>query len=595
MLCLLVAVVAAQGLPAGGIDVVALDWMETPVGGLERTGAVSERIREAGPAFQEALRVRLPRKGAESNATQLTLLNRTPIQKGDVLLAEFHLRGQALDGGPAEITFMFEKATEPWTKSAVEGVRGHAHPSRWRRAVIAFESNAAYAPGEAMASFRFAGQAQTVLLGGVRILNYRRTRSLESLQALAFSRNPLGTVEARLLRGQPRQTMLGFGGNFCQPRYGRSEAMDPVGETNLRTLNVFHARIGLPLERWAPAPGQYVEDGPPKAALQALGRFAKMGIPTVVSVWEGPAWMLPGSREASGKRLPPERYRECIEAVALFLEVAKHQYGSEPEYFSFNEPDYGVNFKFSPQEMAAFVKQAGVVFAQRGLKTRFVVADTANGTNFADYARPLLEDREIAKYLGPLAFHSWDALTASDAAYRAIAELGRKHRKPVWCLEAGHDAQLWQARDPWASWENALRTALAYERTLRLTEAQLMSYWTYQDNYPLVSQDGKTPYPVQRVMRQMERVFAKGARVAWVETGVSELRALGTTSGAALLVNPVGPGRVRLSGLPVRQAVQITVSTAERQGVATSTRADAQGRLEVGLPARSVVTVRPAG
>jgi hypothetical protein len=245
--------------------------------------------------------------------------------------------------------------------------------------------------------------------------------------------------------------------------------------------------------------------------------------------------------------------------------------------------------------MAAFVKQAGAVFAQRGLKTRFVVADTANGTNFADYARPLLEDREIAQYLGPLAFHSWDALTASDAAYQAIAELGRKHRKPVWCLEAGHDAQLWQARDPWASWENALRTALAYERTLRLTEAQLMSYWTYQNNYPLVSSDGKTPFPVHGVIKQMEGVFAKGARVALVDVGPSELRALGTTAGSVLLVNPVGPGRVRLSGLPAGRTVQVSTSTSERQGVATSGRTDARGVLEISMPARSVVTVRPVG
>ena len=103
---------------------------------------------------------------------------------------------------------------------------------------------------------------------------------------------------------------------------------------------------------------------------------------------------------------------------------------------------------------------------------------------------PLLEDPSIAPYLGPIAFHCWDVLSASDASYTAIADLGKRFKKPVWCLEAGHDAQLWQMKDPWATWDNALRTAMAYEKTIRLSGATVMDYWTLQDNYPVVDNSG---------------------------------------------------------------------------------------------------------
>jgi hypothetical protein len=174
--------------------------------------------------------------------------------------------------------------------------------------------------------------------------------------------------------------------------------------------------------------------------------MARRKIPITGSVWEGPQWMVGGTPEQGGKTLPRERYDDCIEAVAQFLVTARDKYNAPVDYFSFNEPDYGINFKFTPAQMAEFIRLAGPRFAALGLKTKFLTADTANGSNFVEYARPLLEDKTIAPYLGPLAFHSWDVLGATDEKYTGIAALGRQYNRPVWCTEAGHDAQLWQAQ-----------------------------------------------------------------------------------------------------------------------------------------------------
>lgn len=582
--------------PPGGRLVFAVDaGLTTPVGGLERTRSTSRVFVVKGPGFQRALHVVIGATSGETNATQLTVLNSEPVARGDALLATLFVRGAATTGKPARGEFLFERSTDPWTKSATLPFESHGDPLRWRQVWVAFRSVETYAPSEAMTSLRLAFGPQTIEIGGLTVLNYGKSKSLDDLQSFALEANPLGKAMVTVNPAKARQAVRGFGGNFCQPRYGATEAFDPVGRYTMANLRVVHARVGVPLERWAPERGVYREDGPARASLLQLQEFARRKIPTVASVWEGPEWMLPGRREQNGKVLPPDRYDDCIEAIARYLVTARDKYGATVEYFSFNEPDYGVNFRFTSETMRAFIAKAGPRFEALGLKTKLLVSDTANGSNLAEHAGPILEDKAIARYLGPISFHCWDALGASEEAYRRIAELGRRYKKEVWCLEAGHDAALWQTKDPWAGWENALRTALAYVRTLRLTQASLMDYWTYQDNYPLVSKDGRTPYPVFHVMRQMESVFAPNSKVVEA-TAASDIQALATVGPkrgrtAVLLVNPVGAGTVTVTGLPKSASVAITASFAGKTGDVRKAKTDARGALTMAMPARSVVSV----
>lgn len=516
------------------------------------------------------------------------------------MLASFWLRGRSADGrSPGVVEFLFERSTDPWTKSVFQTVAAPTDGG-WKRAIVAFEAAESYAPSEAMASIRFAQQPQTVEVADLVVLDYGSSTTVEKLQAFAAEAHPLGRVSVALDRTKRLQTMRGLGGNFCQPRYGSTEPMDAVGRYVLDHLRVAHARIGLPLNHWTPVEGSFQDDAQAKATFLALQEMKRRGIPSMVSVWEGPQWMLGGRAEQSGRTLRPEMVPRCIEAIAQYLVVARDRYGVEVPFFSFNEPDYGVNFKFTPHQMVDFIRAAGKRFKELGLKTKFIVADTANGANLHDYAKPILEEASIAEFLGPIGFHSWDGLGAPEAAYRKIAELGRRHNKEVWCLEAGWDAQLWQQRNPWGSWTNALQLARVYVRTVRLTGATLMDYWTYQDNYPLVDQQGSRPYPSFAVIRQLEGVLAPGSSVVSCSSPNEELQALATVGPAAnrlgiVLANSAGKGVVNLSGLPPR--VDVTVETSDSAGQRRSTKArtDSAGRLSIAMPARSVVTavVRP--
>ncbi|MCS6775678.1 MAG: glycosyl hydrolase [Chloroherpetonaceae bacterium] len=590
--------VRAQPAPLeGGQSVLPPNALRsTAVYGLERTNAQAETVPVNHRAFRNALRVTIRKRSEESNATQLTIDTIAPVEKGDVLLASLYLRGRSLDGkSPARITLLFERNRDPWTKSVMQDLYAPKDPDAWRRVWVPFTAVETYRPGEAMVSLRFAFDPQIVEVGPLAVWNYGKGRTMEELRAFCARQDPLGMARVTVQTTRTRQTLEGFGGNFCQPRYGATEPMDAVGEYNLKHLQVVCARIGLPLEKWAPAPGVYRDEGPAHAAFLQMRLMKQRGLPLIVSVWEGPQWMLGGQPEQMGRTLPAQKYADCIEAIAQFLVTARDRYNASADYFSFNEPDYGVNFEFTPEQMVAFIRQAGARFAQLGLKTRFLTADTATGGNCVEYARVLLQAADIQAYLGPIAFHCWDALAVPEAAYEEIGKLGKRYNRAIWCTEAGHDAQLWQAPDPWGSWDNALRTATAYAKTLQHSRATLMLYWTYQDNYPLVSRSGQ-PYPVHHVIRQMEEALPAGAQVVEASCDNGNLRILAAKHPksrriAVLLVNPMGPGEVQITGLPANAPVSVRVSDAERQRRALPGRkTDARGQLTVTLPARSVVT-----
>ncbi|HLK16215.1 MAG TPA: hypothetical protein VKT78_15525 [Fimbriimonadaceae bacterium] len=590
------AVASSQGpqLPATGTEIIDPNALATaPVYGLERTDSVATLYDLSGPVAGRVLRVKVQKGSTETNATQLTIPTKVAVKQGDTLVATFLVRGKNASGGPSHLEFLFEKATEPWTKSIIKDIDT---TDKWTQVRVPFAAADSYAAGTAMASFRFAFGPQLVELWGPRVTDYGTTISLEDATEAILDDTPVGPVDVTIDAEHPMQTMLGFGGDFCQARYGSTEVIDSVGTYALGHLDVRHARVGLPLNYWEPKPGEFHDDAQAAASMQLLGMLAKRGIPTVVSIWEAPGWLLGGSPEQSGRVLPPEKYADCIDAIVRYLTLARDKYGAKIDYLTFNEPDYGVNFKFTSETMRNFVRQAGPKIAAAGLKTKFLVGDTGGGANYVAYASPILSDPTIADYLGPISFHCWDVLTSTAGQYEAIAALGKRFRKPVWCLEAGHDADLWRKPAPWDKWQNALGLAEAYIKTLSLSGAELMDYWTYEDNYPLVDKASGMPYLAFDVLKAMEGVFGAGATVLNGSCGGSELQALAakTRTGvlAVLLVNPSGPGK---AGIKLAPGARYRISTFTRKGKEESEEvADSDGKVVVAVPTRSVCAVVPA-
>jgi O-glycosyl hydrolase len=567
---------SSSGLPIREEDAIGF------LGGMDRPGVTRSKMG-GGERFIAGQRITVPDlPGADTNAVQLTAPATLPIKKGDALLGVFWLRG------PGQVQFLFEKSSGPWTKSATQGAKA---TGEWRRVLVPFVSAEDYAPGEAMASIRLAFGKQTIEVGGWRVYNFEKSKTFEELLELAARLGPTGNVAVNIDRKAVRQTMVGLGGNFMGSwRAAYSEPDDPVERLTRRTLNPRHARLGLSLKLFAPRPGVISETPKTAELLHLAGELTRQKIPVVVSVWEAESWL---TGQVEGKNSIPEaRWDDAIGIFTEFLRRARKA-GARIDYFSFNEPDLGIDIQFSPQRMAGFVKKAVSAFKAAGFSTKWLAGDTANGMGCVRWTAPQLADPECEKCLGPVSFHSWDALTASDADYEAIAALAKKYKRPVWCLEAGHDAQLWQkGGDVWKSWENALQLARAYARTVYHARAEVMDYWTYSDNYPLGDRNGNL-YPAGQVLQRLAQAFGPGTKIL-THTCESEtvtvligLSAKGSLH--ALLVNTGGAGSATLSGLkPGSSRVDLYIGAERPIHAAARTSVGADGKHTVYLPARAV-------
>ncbi|CAN5818639.1 hypothetical protein BH09VER1_BH09VER1_34150 [soil metagenome] len=112
---------------------------------------------------------------------QLIARTTTPVKKGDVLFATVTLRGTAqTETEAAEVTFLFQKATEPWDKSLALPID---LTSEWKTYTAAFVSEADYAPGQACVIFFLGYPKQTVEISQVEVLNYGTKVARQDLPA----------------------------------------------------------------------------------------------------------------------------------------------------------------------------------------------------------------------------------------------------------------------------------------------------------------------------------------------------------------------------------------------------------------------------
>lgn len=103
------------------------------------------------------------------------------VERGDVFLAEFHLRAVSSQAESAEVRseFVFERAGEPWTKSASHPIRAGRE---WVHFFIPFSAVESYEPSGAQAIFRLGYEKPQVLeLKDFHLWKYGRSRSLSDL------------------------------------------------------------------------------------------------------------------------------------------------------------------------------------------------------------------------------------------------------------------------------------------------------------------------------------------------------------------------------------------------------------------------------
>ena len=102
---------------------------------------------------------------------QLVAPNAQPIEKGDVILATFHLRGPTppQDMPLAQTELVVELGRAPYNKSVQYPVQVGGE---WTKIHVRFTAAQAYAPGEAHLIFRLGYEPETLEIGGATIVSF---------------------------------------------------------------------------------------------------------------------------------------------------------------------------------------------------------------------------------------------------------------------------------------------------------------------------------------------------------------------------------------------------------------------------------------
>jgi hypothetical protein len=316
-----------------------------------------------------------------------------------------------------------------------------------------------------------------------------------------------------------KQKIQSIGGNYCQARL-TNNAWDDIGEATLKQFKPGNVRVALPLkfrrEEYANFKGSRIVEQP--LVISLLDELKRMkyefGVKSfTVSVWDVPNELVTDPAKQNQRVVKPESYDELLDMLVAFLLKAKNDYGVEIDYFSFNESDGGWQVKFSPQETIAFIKKAMERFKSAGIKTKFLLADTAQTKGTVEFATMIMADSTIWKQLGPLSFHSWWSEKIPDSEFERIAAFAKAHNKPVWCAELGFDAAAHKVKGMFQTWDYALRLAKISHRMLRYAEVEVSMYWTWQNDYSIMSADLKTYYPSYYITRHLVDYLNAGTQI----------------------------------------------------------------------------------
>ena len=316
-----------------------------------------------------------------------------------------------------------------------------------------------------------------------------------------------------------RQIIHSIGGNYCQANYS-AHAADAIGDETLREFRPSHVRVALPMRFRKTSFEAYRGANYTKQplVLEVLDELKRMknefGVKNfTISVWDVPDEFIADPSKNAQRIIKPEAYNEVIQMLTDFFLKAKNEYGVEVDQFSFNESDGGYQIIFSPEATIEFVKKAGLKFEEAGLKTKFLWADTAQTTGTVEFATRIMADPSIAKYLGPLCFHSWWSEKISDNEFERVAAFGKAWNKEVWCSELGFDAMAWKVKDMNKSWDYGLRFAKISHRMMKYAEVQVSLYWTWQNNYEIMSEDLQQKYPSYYVTRHLVDYLNTGTQI----------------------------------------------------------------------------------
>ncbi|MFT3828686.1 MAG: hypothetical protein QM691_03170 [Opitutaceae bacterium] len=397
------------------------------------------------------------------------------------------------------------------------------------------------------------------------------------------------TAPAAHLRVDPAerwQDFDGFGANLCWA------ADNAVTKFTLEHLRLAWSRHELKAILWdlqRAQPGPMLTDD-----FERIRRLQQAGVPWIISIWRLPERFYTDPNRAPagtfGRKIAGDRWPELLELLGSYIQFLKTRYGAEPDLFSFNEPDLGVNVGLSPEEHREAVKRIGTHLAQLGLKTKFLLGDTANPRDTHKYVIATAADADAMRHVGAVSFHSWGSGTPEQ--YRAWSEVATWLRLPLLVGEAGTDPGSWRNKT-FDSYTYGLGEARQTFELLRHARPQASLYWQFTADYGLARERDGVAEPTGRLWLMKHFTDLTPARSHAIATTSDQrdvfVSAFARDDEMVVHVLNVGPATTAtLTGLPA--GAWRAVTTTEAAGFQeTPARAAAPETLE--LPARSFVTL----
>ena len=131
-----------------------------------------------GQPFSNGLKLNVPVRGENPwDYVMVTPANKA-IQQGDRLLAAFWIKRVSAEKRGGLVYSRFEMNRDPWTSSIYEGI---TLPEEWSLILLPFEAAINHALGEAQLTFHLGIMQQEVEIGGVAMLNFGTTYTLDQL------------------------------------------------------------------------------------------------------------------------------------------------------------------------------------------------------------------------------------------------------------------------------------------------------------------------------------------------------------------------------------------------------------------------------
>ncbi|MEX2400937.1 MAG: hypothetical protein WD423_09225 [Rhodothermales bacterium] len=378
-------------------------------------------------------------------------------------------------------------------------------------------------------------------------------------------------VHVRIDPSQPGRRFVGLGGNFRlqNPRTDRQ-----VIEYSLENLRVAWARVDMPWMLWHaeeevdPIEAARAGELHPRVAtsMEMAQRAYEMDIPVMLAAWFAPEWAIEGERRRGrgpdgrfGNALRRDKIDRIYASIADYVLYLKEEYGVEVEMFSFNESDLGIAVRQTPEEHAHLLRHLGVLFEERGLKTKLLLGDTADITGY-DFVDVAVEDPATHPYIGAVSFHSWRGWSRENL--REWDEVAERMDLPLVVGGGSVDAGAWRYPDIFLEETYAREEINLYMRIMALCQPLTILQWQLTADYsPLAGggifgNDEDPLHPTQRFWNLKQLASTpEDVRYLPVEVDRSDVTvaAVGDVDRSVYAVHLVNNGptrKVTLSGLP---------------------------------------------